>query len=311
MAMPVFAPGSISFRLYPHNELAADEIVATLRAQALQAERAGFDGIMTAEHHGGVGGYLPNPLQVAGWALEATERAWAAACPILLPLRPTALVIEEAAWLAARFPGRVGLGVGAGALEADFQIMGQAMEGYKERFLAALPVVTKALTGGDAGLLAKDPAVLRLAQNPVPVLSAASTPGGCRHAAAAGAGLLLDGGPAHIRRIVGIYRDAGGKGPLILVRRVWLGDAATFKKLQERLMAFYSGYVDKDSLARLIADPPIGGTPAEAAEKLAASLHETDTEALNIRVHVPGVSPDEVRAQINALAETIRILRRT
>src|SRR4051812_12139386 len=109
-AMSVFAPGSVSLRLYPHNQLPADQIVQTLRAQAAQAEAAGFDGIMTSEHHGGFGGYLPNPLQAAGWCLEAMKAGWAAPCPLLLPLKPTALVIEEIAWLAARFPGRVGLG---------------------------------------------------------------------------------------------------------------------------------------------------------------------------------------------------------
>src|SRR5262245_53786116 len=123
MTKSVFAPGSISLRLYPHNQLPADTIVATYRAQAAQAEAAGFDGIMTSEHHGGFGGYLPNPLQAAGWCLEAMRTAWAAPCPLLLPLRPAALVAEEAAWLAARFPGRVGVGVASGALRDAFDVM--------------------------------------------------------------------------------------------------------------------------------------------------------------------------------------------
>ena len=81
-----------------------------MRAQAVLGREAGFDGVMTSEHHGGFGGYLPNPLQLTGFLLDAMPGGWAAACPLLLPLRPAALVIEEAAWLAARFPGRVGLG---------------------------------------------------------------------------------------------------------------------------------------------------------------------------------------------------------
>ena len=111
-----FAPGSVSLRLYPHNDLPAPAIVDELRAQAALAAEHGFDGVMTSEHHGGFHGYLPNPLQAAGWCLEAMDHGWAAPCPLLLPLRPPALVAEEIAWLAARFPGRVGLGVASGAL---------------------------------------------------------------------------------------------------------------------------------------------------------------------------------------------------
>src|SRR3954465_13920006 len=111
-----FAPGSVSLRLYPHGDLPATRIVDVLREQAAASAAIGFDGVMTSEHHGGFAGYLPNPLQVAGWLLEAMPSGWAAPCPLLLPLRPPALVAEEVAWLAARFPGRVGVGLAAGAL---------------------------------------------------------------------------------------------------------------------------------------------------------------------------------------------------
>src|SRR5690349_24360905 len=94
---------------------------------------------------------------------------WAAPCPLLLPLRPTALVIEEIAWLAARHPGRVGLGVAAGALPADFEIMHTTMDDLPARFAAALAEVARTLSGGDTGALAGDPAVARLREQPVPV----------------------------------------------------------------------------------------------------------------------------------------------
>src|SRR5207237_10022289 len=119
----------------------------------------GFDGVMTSEHHGGFAGYLPNPLQAAGFALDAIETGWAAPCPLLLPLRPAALVIEETAWLAARHPGRVGLGVAAGALPVDFEIMGTTMDDLAPRFAAALALVARVLGGGHAGALAGGPAV--------------------------------------------------------------------------------------------------------------------------------------------------------
>ncbi len=59
------AAGAISLRMYPHS-LAPDGIVEEMRVQARAAEAAGFDGVMTSEHHGGFPGYLPNPLLAAG-----------------------------------------------------------------------------------------------------------------------------------------------------------------------------------------------------------------------------------------------------
>ena len=168
-----FAAGSVSLRLYPHNDLPAPAIVDELRAQAALAATHGFDGVMTSEHHGGFHGYLPNPLQAAGWCLEAMATGWAAPSPLLLPLRPPALVAEEVAWLAARFPGRVGLGVASGALPEDFEIMGASMEHLAEQFSNALEIVTRILDGSDPGALAGDPAVKACIDQPVPVVSAA------------------------------------------------------------------------------------------------------------------------------------------
>ena len=131
---------------------------------------------MTSEHHGGFAGYLPNPLQAAGFALDAMPTGWAAPCPLLLLLRPTALVIEETAWLAARHPGRVGLGVAAGALPADFEIMDSTMDDLTARYARALETVARVLGGGDAGPLGGDPAIACCRERPVPVLSAAAAP---------------------------------------------------------------------------------------------------------------------------------------
>src|SRR5438105_11587701 len=106
---------------------------------------------MTSEHHGDFAGYLPNPLQLAGFLLDAMPTGWAAPCPLLLPLRPAPLVAEEIAWLAARFPGRVGVGVAAGALPVDFEIMETTMDDLAPRFAAALVAVTDALQGRARG----------------------------------------------------------------------------------------------------------------------------------------------------------------
>jgi alkanesulfonate monooxygenase SsuD/methylene tetrahydromethanopterin reductase-like flavin-dependent oxidoreductase (luciferase family) len=170
-------------RLYPHSELPAEAVVTELRAQAALASECGFAGVMVSEHHGGFAGYVPNPLQLTGWLLDSMPRGWAAACPLLLLLRPTALVAEEVAWLAARFPDRVGVGFAAGALPGDFEIMNLSMEDLTARFATALAEVTSLLRGGAEGGLARDPAIVRCADHPVPMVSAAASSTAARRAA--------------------------------------------------------------------------------------------------------------------------------
>lgn len=304
-----FSPGSISFRLYPH-DLPADEIVSVLRAQATQAAAVGFDGIMTSEHHGGFAGYLPNPMQAAGWALEAMTDGWAAPCPLLLPLRPPALVIEEIAWLAARFPGRVGLGVAAGSLEQDFTIMGLDNADLTARFAAGLDTVAAALSGRDGGALASDPAVRRCVDHPVPLLSAAMSPTACRRAAAQGVGLLIDSlaSPARCRELSGIFRDAGGTAPVSLVRRVTVG--AEVGDRHARQEEVYRSYAAPAAQEHWQQSELISGTARQVAERLAAVKVATGADSLNLRVHVPGIRPDEVNREIDALGEVLDLLRR-
>ena len=137
--------GQVSLRIYPH-PLPARACVEEMCAQARLAEQAGFAGLMTAEHHGGFPGYVPNPMQLAGFLLAATERLWAGPCPLLLPLRPWTHVVEEAAWLAARHPGRVAVGLAVGGLAQDFELAGAAdLMGLKAALLARHPGLGNAL----------------------------------------------------------------------------------------------------------------------------------------------------------------------
>jgi alkanesulfonate monooxygenase SsuD/methylene tetrahydromethanopterin reductase-like flavin-dependent oxidoreductase (luciferase family) len=299
--------GSVSLRLYPHLDLPAPGIVDVLRAQARLASESGFAGVMTSEHHGGFAGYLPNPLQAAGWCLEAMPSGWAAACPLLLPLRPAALVAEEVAWLAARFPGRVALGVAAGALPSDFEVMDVPMAGLTDRFAAGLTTITDLLAGrGDRGVLAGDPALARCAEHPVPVLSAAMGFTAVRRAAGAGAGLLFDSlSPVDkVRRLTDAYRDAGGTEACVLIRRAWVGEPPT--ELFGRQVGVYRSYTPESAQSQWGNDEMIVDTdPAAVAERLHEVAGRAGADALNLRIHVPGLSPALARAQIPALGTAI------
>jgi alkanesulfonate monooxygenase SsuD/methylene tetrahydromethanopterin reductase-like flavin-dependent oxidoreductase (luciferase family) len=304
------APGSVSLRLYPHDDLPAAAIVDELRAQAALGAEAGFDGVMTSEHHGGFAGYLPNPLQAAGWCLEAMPAGWAAPCPLLLPLRPPALVAEEVAWLAARFPGRAGVGVAAGALPVDFEIMDVPMDDLTARFTAALEALVRILDGSDPGALAGDPAIKACAAQPIPVVSAAMGVTAVRRAARLGIGILFDSlsTPDRCRELTDAYRAAGGTGPCILIRRAWVGDPPGERV--ERQLDVYRGYAAPGAQRHWEGQQLVGAPDADGvAGGLADVARRAGADAVNVRVHVPGVSPVVAREQIGLLAGVVGPLR--
>lgn len=305
--------GAVSLRLYPHNELEdAGAIVAELVAQAGLAAEVGFDGVMTSEHHGGFGGYSPNPLQLAGWMLDAMAAGWCAPCPLLLPLRPVALVAEEVAWLAARFPGRTAVGVAPGALPADFAIMEVPFEEKGERFRAGLARLAALLRGHDLGDLAGDHALRACVNRPVTVISTAMSPHAAQRAAEAGAGVLYDGAsaPDRLARLSRAYEAAGGVGPKVLIRRVWLGDPPT--EALDRQAALYRSYTSAEAQRHWRDNGFLCRSDGEA---LVADLVEARAAAgadvLNLRIHVAGVPPELARRQIHRLgSEVLGPLRR-
>ena len=305
--MPVPAAGAVSLRIYPHNDLAdGSAVVAEMVAQAVLAAEVGFDGVMTSEHHGGFAGYSPNPLQLAGWLLAAVPTGWCAPCPLLLPLRPVALVAEEVAWLAARFPGRVAVGVAPGALPLDFAVMEAGFDDRHERFRAGLPRLASLLRGDDLGDLAGDRALQGCAEHPVTVIGTAMSPTAARRAAAAGAGVLYDGASeaSRLGELSAAHDAAGGSGPKVLIRRVWLGDPPT--EAFDRQLEVYRGYTpaaaqqhwrDNGFLCR--------DDPGDLVDDLAAAVATSRAEVVNLRIHVDGVTPDAARRQITRLGTEV------
>jgi alkanesulfonate monooxygenase SsuD/methylene tetrahydromethanopterin reductase-like flavin-dependent oxidoreductase (luciferase family) len=307
---PPLSARSVSLRIYPHTDLEATAMVDEMGTQARLAAAAGFDGVMTSEHHGGFAGYMPNPLQAAGWLLEAMEVGWAAPCPLLLPLRPPALVAEEVAWLAARYPGRVGVGVASGSLVDDFEIMGLTKEDLTTRFADGLALVAGALSGRDPGRLAGDAAVARCAQHPVPMASAAMSAAAVRRAAGHGMAIVFDSlsAPERVRHLTDAYRAAGGRDACILIRRVWVGEPPTDE--MARQVDVYRGYAAAGAQAHWGSDQLLAGDDAGAvAGALADVMGRAGADACNLRVHAPGISAVAVRDQITALAAVVAALR--
>lgn len=298
--------GSISLRLYPH-DLSPSGVVDEIRTQARLAEQAGFDGVMLSEHHGGFPNYIPNPLLAATWALDATETMWAAPCPQLLPLRPVSQIVEDLAWTAARFPGRVGAGFAAGALPLDFEMAGVPFEEMNARFKAALPEVAAALRGDAGSPLGDDPAVAALRESPIPVVSAAQSPAAARRAAACSIGLLFDSLTSIERaaEVSAVHADLGGRGTRIMLRRVWIGEPPT-QSVGAQMDRFRMVAPDR-AKAHWAPDGGLVTSPdaAEVCERLDDHVRRGGCDALNLRVFHAGVSPEAVRDQIALLGQDV------
>ena len=293
------AVGSVSLRLYPHDIDPVGQ-VDEIRAQAVMGIEAGYDGVMVSEHHADFPGYLPNPTQLAQFLLSAMPSGWAAPCPLLLPLQPYALIAEQLAWLDAAYPARVGAGFAAGALPVDFELAEVPFGEITERFKQALPRVVDALRGRDTTPLGRDRAIRRCADRPLPMVVAAQSLGAVRRAARLGLGVLYDSLQTSevSKRLSDGFDAAGGTGPKILIRRVWIGEPPTAEMAAQ--MDHYRSYAPDRAIANWgSADQLVHGRdPTEAADRLADVLAASHCDTINVRVHVKGLTPTQVRAQL-------------
>jgi len=303
--------GSVSLRLYPCPGTAPEQI-NELRSEAAIAERVGYDGVMVSEHHAGFPGYLPNPLQLASFLLAATKGIWIAPCPLLLPLKAKALIAEEIAWLSSAFPERLGVGFAAGALPVDFELAEVPFDEINPRFKKTLPWVIKTLRGSPEGPLREDLSIQNCLSNPIPMVIAAQSSQACIRAAKLDCGVLFDSlqAPSVSRNLSRQYKEAGGSGPVILIRRVWIGNSP--KSAIEAQMRHYHSYANERAKANWgPGDSTIVAKDGEqAASQLLEVLRESECDTVNVRVHVAGLESGQIREQLlNHEADFLPVLK--
>lgn len=290
----------VSMALYLHED-EPERAARTLMDQARTALDGGFHGITISEHHAGFRGYVPAPATLAATILGATRRGWVAPSPVLLPLRPVPLVMEEIAWLAACHPGRVAAGLAAGYSQTDFDVYGLDRDEAAKTFRAQLAEWHRRTTDDSAPLLA-DPAVSGVLPK-TPVLVCTGGPKTAALAARNGFGLFLPPLDDHAknRGAADSYRAAGGIGPCLAGQWVWLGDPPA-----AGLDGLASAYPDVRSGKKAYSP---GVLHEHDPDSLADRLHELMTglglTGISLRVHLPGVDAETTRAQIRALAEEV------
>jgi alkanesulfonate monooxygenase SsuD/methylene tetrahydromethanopterin reductase-like flavin-dependent oxidoreductase (luciferase family) len=292
-----YGRGGISIGIHADGS-SARALIGNLMEQARVADGAGYDGVGVSEHHGGFGGYVPSPLQVAGWLLPEMTRGWVATGPLLLSLRNPILVAEEAAWLAARFPGQVGLGVGPGFAPLDFEAVGIPIGERLPRYRAALEMLASVLAGRGPEGLAGDNAIGALTPGAIPVVATLGGPVGAAHAGRVGVGCMVDSFASveKANALFGAYSAGGGNGPRILCRRAWLGPPDP-----ERMAVLARSYRSIGS-ASTVGGPQTDfiatSDASEMAGRLAADAQAAGADALLLRFHYPGLAQTTMLEQI-------------
>jgi hypothetical protein len=110
--------------------------------------------------------------------------------------------------------------------------------------------------------------------------------------------------PERQRELCKAFDDAGGTQPKVLIRRVWLGELPAVAIEAQRKI--YESYSSGTAMKHWQDDQTISSNdPAEVAERLVASLEEVGGDALNLRVHLPGIDEAAARAQIARLGEEL------
>jgi hypothetical protein len=115
---------------------------------------------------------------------------------------------------------------------------------------------------------------------------------------------LMEGMSAvdRLSRICASYDEAHGRQSKVLIRRVWVGDPQ--RELVDRQRKVYATYAEGSGAFG--TDQTISGhDPDQVAGRLHEVLTVSGADALNLRVHLPGMAPDEVREQILRLGQDV------
>jgi alkanesulfonate monooxygenase SsuD/methylene tetrahydromethanopterin reductase-like flavin-dependent oxidoreductase (luciferase family) len=167
-------------------------------------------------------------------------------------------------------------------------------------------MVAALVQGRAEGPLAADAAIAACAAHPIPLVSAVASATAARRAARLGCGVLFDSlsTPERCRALADAYRSAGGTGPVVLVRRAWLGDPPTSDV--DRQVGVYRGYAPQGATSHWGADEMVASRNAgDVAARLAGAMDAAGADALNVRCHVPGVSTGAAREQIARIGDDV------
>jgi len=279
-----------------------------------EADDLGIDMVWVSEHHGFADGYLPQPLTFLAAVAARTRRLRIASGVTVAPLRPAALVAEEAAVVDLLSGGRLELGLGAGYVESEFAIYGAP--GFRRRHR-----LTDACVGQIRRLWAEGVVTPAPVQPSVPIWLGYQSPAGAKRAGLLGTGLL-----SARRDLIGPYRRAlsEARHPADSARmggflNMWITEdpERDWPVVAEHLSAQWSGYPRHASGQRPTpADGPdawrqrglgaerghlLVATPEVAAGQLADYVRGTPIDTVFTFAMLPGMPPELGRTHVRIL----------
>src|SRR5690348_11163247 len=136
------------FDVTPEKDIA--ELYRDVEAQAILADRLGFDAIWLAEHHFTVYGRLPSPVQYLTWIAARTQQLDLGTAVIEAPYYHPLRLAEDTALLDVLSNGRVRLGVGSGAKNKteEFATFNIGLDEKTSRTLETTEILRQAFDGG-------------------------------------------------------------------------------------------------------------------------------------------------------------------
>jgi hypothetical protein len=108
---------------------------------------------------------------------------------------------------------------------------------------------------------------------------------------------------ARCHKRVDEYHGAGGTQPCVLIRRVWVGEPP--RADVERQVSVYRSYAPTNAPRGWGTDEMATGSADAIAKQLVESAHQAGVDALNLRVHVPGVGVAAAREQIERIGTDV------
>lgn len=125
----------------------AAKLYPAMLEMARFADKAGFDAVSVAEHHGTETGYLPSPFTVGGALAAVTERIKIMLTCVVLPLHDPVSIAEDIAVLDLISQGRLEVVFGAGYVPSEFALFRVPMNQRARLLEDGVDLIVKALKG--------------------------------------------------------------------------------------------------------------------------------------------------------------------
>ena len=158
---------------YPDKAYGGDRVYGDMVAQAVLADRLGFESVSITEHHLINVLMMPAPLQLAVKVAAHTSRVKIMTAVVVLPLHDMRILAGEVVVADILTDGRLLLGVGRGAFKYEMERLGVPLEETRARFDESLAVLQALLSEEE---VAWDGQYYRFA--PLTVMPRPASPGG-------------------------------------------------------------------------------------------------------------------------------------